>query len=240
VCYPTAGISSAAGPRSVCWDEGYNNDGPAPAPLELGVTGPVVTPIQGQTDIAHDWWLSALWTPPIPVMATEWRDSLTSGQVVALFGYDPSVNWAAVGTREVTAAIVEYLRIMLAGVVPPCLESPRTRAKQFHAALRRVLRQAGRPVHVWEYRSHDWGRPPCPFGAVLASTALGRRPPRHKVATVALCFLSPMRPAVDSRVVRPLPVCRPARLYRPIDPSKPRETTTPPPAAPSRCADPKS
>jgi len=92
---------------------------------------------------------------PTPVTATEWRDSLTSGQVVALFGYDPSVNWAAVGPREVTAAMVEYARIGLAGVVPPCLKSPRTWTKRFLAALRRVLRQAGRPFHVWEYRSHD-------------------------------------------------------------------------------------
>jgi len=70
-------------------------------------------------------------------------------------GYDPFVNWAAVGRGEVTAAIVEYARMGLAGVVPPCLESPRTRAKWFHAALRRVIRATGRPVHVWEYRSHD-------------------------------------------------------------------------------------
>jgi len=69
--------------------------------------------------------------------------------------YDPFVNWAAVGRGEVTAAIVEYARMGLAGVVPPCLHSPRTRAKWFHAALRRVFRATGRPVHVWEYRSHD-------------------------------------------------------------------------------------
>jgi len=36
-----------------------------------------------------------------------------------------------------------------------CLESPRTRSKRFHAALWRVLRATGRPVHAWEYRSHD-------------------------------------------------------------------------------------
>jgi len=154
-CYPTAGASSAAGPRPARWDAVYDNDGPAPAPLELGVPGPVVTPIPGQPDIAHDWLLSASWKPPTPVTATEWRESLTSGQVVALFGYDPSSNSAAVGPREVTAAMVEYARVGLAGVVPPCLESSRTRAKRFNAALQRVLRQAGRPVHVWEYRSHD-------------------------------------------------------------------------------------
>jgi len=125
------------------------------APMELGVAGPVVTPVPGQPDVAYDWWLSASWTPPTPVTATEWRDSLTSGQVVALFGYDPSVNWSELGPCEITAAMVEYARIGLAADVLPCLESPRTRAKRFHDALRRVLRKAGRPVHVWEYRRHD-------------------------------------------------------------------------------------
>jgi len=38
---------------------------------------------------------------------------------------------------------------------PPCLKTRRTRAKRFLAALRRVLHQAGRPVHVWENRGHD-------------------------------------------------------------------------------------
>jgi len=80
------------------------------------------------------------------VTVTEWRDSLTSGQVVALFGYEPSINWSEVGPCEITAALVKYARIMLAADVSPCLESPRTRAKRFHAALRRVLRKAGRPV----------------------------------------------------------------------------------------------
>jgi len=94
-------------------------------------------------------------TPPTPVKATEWRDSLMSGQVVALFGYDPYFNWSEVGPCEITAAMVEYARIGLAADVPPCLESPQTRAKRFHAALRRVQRKAGRPVHVWENRRHD-------------------------------------------------------------------------------------
>jgi len=62
---------------------------------------------------------------------------------------------AEVGPPELTAALVEYARIELAGVVTPCLETPRTRAKRFHAALRRVLRGAGRPVHGWEYRGRD-------------------------------------------------------------------------------------
>jgi len=125
------------------------------APMELGVAGPVVTPVPGQPDAAYDWWLSASWTPPTPVTATKWRDSLTSAQVVALFGYDPSVHWSDVGPCEITAAMVEYARIGLAADVRPCLKSPRTRAKRFHAALRRVLRKAGRPDHVWEYRRHD-------------------------------------------------------------------------------------
>jgi len=126
--YPTVGASSGAGPRPARWDAAYGNDGPATVPLELGVTGPVVTPIPGQLDVAYDWWLSALWTPPTPVPATEWRDSLTSGQVVALFGYDPFVNWATVCPCEVPAAMVKYARVGLAGVVPTSLESPRTRA----------------------------------------------------------------------------------------------------------------
>ena len=84
--------------------------------------------------------------------ATAWRDSPTSGKVVALFGHDAAVNWAEVGPPEITAALVEYARIGLAGVGPPCLETPRTRAKWFQTALWRVLRRAGRPVHVWEDR----------------------------------------------------------------------------------------
>ena len=103
--------------------------------MELGVAGPVVAPVPGQPDVAYDWWLSTSWTPPTPVTATEWRDSLTSEQVVTLFGYDPSVNWPEVGPCEITAAMVENARIELAADVPPCLESPRTRAKRFYAAL---------------------------------------------------------------------------------------------------------
>jgi len=87
--------------------------------------------------------------------ATAWRDSLMSGKVVALFGHDGAVNWAEVGPSELTAALVEYARLGLAGVVTPCLETPRTRAKRFHAALRRVLRVARRAVHLWEYRGRD-------------------------------------------------------------------------------------
>jgi len=87
--------------------------------------------------------------------ATAWRDSLTSGKVVALFAHNGAVNWAEVGPPDHTATLMEYARIGLAGVVTHCLKTPRTRAKRLHAARRRVLRGAGRPVHVWEYRGRD-------------------------------------------------------------------------------------
>ena len=110
---------------------------------------PVATPVPGQPDVAYGWWLSSLWEPPAPMTATAWRDSPTSGKVVALFGHDAAVNWAEVGPPEITAALVEYARIGLAGVGPPCLETPRTREKWFHATRRRVLRRPGGPAHVW-------------------------------------------------------------------------------------------
>jgi len=154
--YPADAVgTSTGGPRSARWDAGPGNDGQAAWLLELGIVGPVATPVPGQPDVAYDWWLCSLWEPPAPMTATAWRDSLTSGKVVALFGNDGPVNWAEVGPPERTAALIEYARIGLAGVVTPCLETPRTRAKRFHAALRRVLRGAGRPVHVWEYRGRD-------------------------------------------------------------------------------------
>ena len=59
------------------------------------------------------------------------------------------------GPPELTAALVEYTRIGLVGVVTASLETPQTWTKRFHAALRRVLLGAGRPVHVWEYRGRD-------------------------------------------------------------------------------------
>ena len=152
---PAGDAAAPACPRPARWDAAPENDGPAMAPMELRFAGPVVTPIPGQPDVAYDWWLSTSWTPPTPVTATEWRASLTSGQVVALFGYDPSVNWSEVGPREITAAMIEYARIGRASDIPPCQESPRSRAKPFHAALRRVLRKTGRPAHVCEYRRHD-------------------------------------------------------------------------------------
>ena len=65
------------------------------------------------------------------------------------------MNWAEVGPPEITAAMMEYARIGLAGVVPPCLESPRTRSKRFHTSLRRVLRKVGRPIHVSEHRGRN-------------------------------------------------------------------------------------
>jgi len=136
--------TGTGGPRFARSDAGRDNDGPPPALLWLGIVGPVATPVPGQPDVAYDWWLSLLWEPPAPMKATAWRDSLTSRKVVALFGHDRAVNWAEVGPPELTAALVEYARIGLAGVVTPCLETPRTRAKRFHAALRRVLRGAGR------------------------------------------------------------------------------------------------
>jgi len=154
--YPAdAAGSGTRGLRSARWDAGPDNDGPPAALLELGIVGPVATPVPGQPDVAFVWWLSSLWEPPAPMTATAWRDSRTSGKVVALFGHDGAVNWAAVGPPELTAALVEYARIGLAGVVTACLETPRTRTKRFHAASRRVLREAGRPVHVWEYRGRD-------------------------------------------------------------------------------------
>jgi len=117
--------------------------------------GPVATPVPGQPDVAYDWWLSSMWKPPAPMTATAWRDSLTSGKVISLFGHDGAVNWAEVGPPELTAALVEYARVGLAVFVAPCLETPRTPAKRFHASLRRVLRRAGCPAHVWEYRGRD-------------------------------------------------------------------------------------
>jgi len=174
---PASEAAAPAGPRPARWDAVPANDGPAMAPMELEVAGPVVTLVPGQPDVAYDWWFSASLTSPTLVTATEWRDSLTSGQVFALFGYDPSINWSEVGLCEITAAMVEYARIGLAADVFPCLESPRMRAKRFHAALQRVLRKAGRPVHVWQYRRHDSGHRPGPVGVALSPTALGRRPP---------------------------------------------------------------
>jgi len=154
--YPAdAAGTGPGGPRSARWDAGPDNDGPPAALMELGIVGPVATPVPGQPDVAYDWWLSSLWEPPVPMTATAWRDSLTSGKVVALFGHNGAVNWTEVGPPKLTAALVEYARLGLAGVVTPCLETPRTRAKRFHAALRRVLRGAGRPVHIWEYRGRD-------------------------------------------------------------------------------------
>ena len=152
---PTACAGAAAGSRFARWDAGRDSDGPAMELLELGIAGPVVTPVPGQPDVAYDWWLSSLWEPPSPVTDTAWRNSLTSGKVVGIFGHDEAVNWAEVGPPEITAAMMEYARIGLAGVVPPCLESPRTRSKRFHTSLRRVLRKVGRPIHVSEHRGRD-------------------------------------------------------------------------------------
>jgi len=87
--------------------------------------------------------------------ATAWRDSRTSEKIGPVFGHDAAVYRAEVRPRDITAALVKYVRIGLAGVLPPCLETTRTRAKQFHAAVRRVLRREGRPVYMSEYLGRD-------------------------------------------------------------------------------------
>jgi len=56
---PTGIAAAPAGSRPARWDAVPDNDGPAMAPMELGVPGPVVTPVPGQPDVAYDRWLSA-------------------------------------------------------------------------------------------------------------------------------------------------------------------------------------
>jgi len=146
---PSDAVGKATGgPRSALWDAGPDKDSPAAALLELEIVGLVATPVPEQPDVAYDWSMSSLWEPPAPMTATAWLDSLTSGKVVDLLVHDGAVNLAEVTPPELTAALVEYSRIGLAGVVNPCLETPRTREKGFHAALRCVLCGDGRPVHV--------------------------------------------------------------------------------------------
>lgn len=118
----------------------------------MGIAGPVLTPVQGQRDAANDWWMSSRWDSPAPVTATACQDSLMSGKVVGLIWHDAPVNWAKVGALEIAGALVEYALIGSAGVVLPWLETRRTLAKRFHAALRRVLRNERHAVHVREYR----------------------------------------------------------------------------------------
>jgi len=79
--------------------------------MELWIVGPVATPVPGQPDVAYDWWLSSLWEPLVPMTATAWRDSLTSGKVIALFGHNGAVNWTEVSPPELTATLVEYPRL---------------------------------------------------------------------------------------------------------------------------------
>ena len=106
--YPAdAASTGTGGPRSARWDARADNDGPAAALLELGIVGPVATPVPGQPDVAYDWCLSSLWEPPAPMSATAWRDSRTSGKVVALFGHDGAVNMAKVRQPGLTAALEE-------------------------------------------------------------------------------------------------------------------------------------
>jgi len=64
--YPTAGAGAAAGLRSARWNARGDSDGPATALPEVGIAGPVVTPVPGQQDVAYDGWLSSLWDPPSP------------------------------------------------------------------------------------------------------------------------------------------------------------------------------
>jgi len=146
---PSDAVGKATrGPRSALWDAGPDKDSPAAVLLELEIVGLVATPVPEQPDVAYDRSMSSLWEPPAPMTATAWLDSLTSGKVVDLLVHYRTVKWAEVSPQELTAALVEYGRIGLAGVVNACLETPRTREKRFHAALRCVLCGDGRPVHV--------------------------------------------------------------------------------------------
>jgi len=52
---PPVEAAAPAGPRPARWDAVPANDGPAMALMELGVAGPVVTPVPGQPDVAYDW-----------------------------------------------------------------------------------------------------------------------------------------------------------------------------------------
>jgi len=58
--YPTAGAGTAAGPRSALWDSGPDSDGPTAALLELGISGPVETPVPGKPDVANEWSVLAV------------------------------------------------------------------------------------------------------------------------------------------------------------------------------------
>jgi len=174
--------------------------------------------------------------------ATAWRDSLRSGKVVALFGNDGAVNWAEVGPPQLTAALVEYARIGLAGVVTPCLETPGTRAKRYHAGLRRVFRGAGRPIHVWEYRGRAYGRRSSSVDSVIVWAALGRRCLVVKPRAFSLC---PQRVCGSTWRCRVAWTPRDRRSGRPSGPTAPEGSNEkphpppPPPFAPGRRADPR-
>jgi len=168
--------------------------------------------------------------------ATAWRDSLRSGKVVALFGNDGAVNWAEVGPPQLTAALVEYARIGLAGVVTPCLETPGTRAKRYHAGLRRVFRGAGRPIHVWEYRGRAYGRRSSSVDSVIVWAALGRRCLVVKPRAFSLC---PQRVCGSTWRCRVAWTPRDRRFGRPSNPTAPEGPTEkphppPPPPPPPR------
>jgi len=144
--------------------------------MEFGIVGPTGNADPGQSEVAQDWQLSPFWEPQARVTATTWRHSLESQRARKLFGFVSCINWADVGPREITGAMVEYARLGLATVVPPCLEEPRTRAKRFRAALRRVVRQAGFPVHVPSYRCRDCGRCPWLSAPLAQRMRVVRRP----------------------------------------------------------------
>jgi len=51
---PAGDAAAPAGPRLARWDAVFDNDGPAMAPMELGVAGPVLTPVLDQPDVAYN------------------------------------------------------------------------------------------------------------------------------------------------------------------------------------------
>jgi len=152
---PTAGAGAAAGLRLARWDAGPDSDGRTLALWDPATAGPVLTPNFGQPDVASNWWLSLSRDPLSRVTTTVWREPLTSRIVVALLGHDSDVNWAEVGPPETSAAVVEYARIGLPGVIPLFLEYPRTRVRRVLAALWRVLRNESCRTHEWKYRGRD-------------------------------------------------------------------------------------
>jgi len=127
---------------------------------------------------------------------------------------------------------VEYACVGPAGVVTPCLATLRTRAKRFHAALRRVLLGAGRPVHIWVYRGRDSGRCPSSVDAVIVWAALGRRRLVVKPRAFSLC---PQRVCGSTWRCRVAGTPRHRRFGRPSGPTAPEGPTEKPhPSPPPR------